>query len=171
MIPGSIGWRRPKRRAGFGPQRPASLRASRSWPCASRRCLPGVIWRLWGRSVKAALQVKLPNWNDYASYNPTLVLGAGTIPGVILRPLASEQVTHLDVVKAFLAEWLPPNRELAVCDVRRPSLSLSLISSSCRCFVWGSHRVGVLFGVVGRWWRSVGGGLTEFTARWTGLLP
>lgn len=57
-----------------------------SWPCPTAICLPGVIWGLWGRSIKTAPQVKLPNWNDYASCNLTPISGAGTTPGVIHRP-------------------------------------------------------------------------------------
>ena len=70
----------------------------------------------------------------------------------MLGPSASEQVTHLDVIKAFPPEWLPPNRVLAVHDVRRPSFSLSLSHlfqlqvfclgfSLCGCFVWGCGEV------------------------------
>lgn len=75
-----------------------------SCPTLTAVCIPGVIWGLWGRLIKATLQVKLPNWNDYVSCNLTPVLGAGTTPEVIHGPFASEQVTHPNVAKAFPPE-------------------------------------------------------------------
>ena len=58
--------------------------------------------------------------------NLTPVLGAERHLESFLGPSASEQVPHLDVVKPFPPEWLPPDWVLAVGDVRRPSLSLYL---------------------------------------------
>lgn len=43
-------------------------------------------WGTVGSLIKTALQVKLPNWNDYVSCNLTPVLGAGTTPEVIHEP-------------------------------------------------------------------------------------
>ena len=66
--------------------------------------ITGVIGGLWRRLIRTTLQLKLPNWNDYVSCNLTPILWAGATPGVIHRPFASQQVTHLDVAKAFLPE-------------------------------------------------------------------
>lgn len=82
-----------------------------SWPCPTAICLPGVVWGLWGRSIKTAPQVKLPNWNDYASCNLTPISGAGTM----LSPKRLSGLRHAASLEirpwpAAVTAWLQPSQ-------------------------------------------------------------